>query len=87
MEVLVATGRVFDKIVDPTATHEIEELIAEGEYYGMQTFDQSLLSLYEQGAVSRRDALSTSTNAHDLRLKMDAFDLQRAHLEEARTES
>ena len=78
MEVLVATGRVFDKIADPSATHELEELIAEGEYYGMQTFDQSLLSLYEQGAVSRRDALSTSTNSHDLRLKMDASDLAKA---------
>ena len=83
MEVLVATGRVFDKIADPSATHELEELIAEGEYYGMQTFDQSLLSLYEQGAVSRRDALSTSTNSHDLRLKMDASDLAKAHLAEA----
>jgi twitching motility protein PilT len=87
MEVLVATGRVFDKIVDPTATHELEELIADGEYYGMQTFDQSLLSLYEQGSVTRRDALATSTNSHDLRLKMDAVDLQRAHLDEARSEA
>ncbi|MEY3360920.1 MAG: hypothetical protein RL531_639 [Actinomycetota bacterium] len=87
MEVLVATGRVFDKIVDPAATHELEELIAEGEYYGMQTFDQSLLALYEQGSVTRRDALATSTNSHDLRLRMDAVDLQRAHLDEARSES
>ena len=30
-------------------THEIEEIIADGEYYGMQTFDQSLLSLYQTG--------------------------------------
>jgi twitching motility protein PilT len=87
MEVLVATGRVFDKITDPSATHELEELIAEGEYYGMQTFDQSLLSLYEQGAITRRDALATSTNSHDLRLKMDAVDLERAHLDEARSKT
>ena len=50
VEVLVATGRVFDKIVNADETHEIEEIIAEGEYYGMQTFDQSLLDLYKQGA-------------------------------------
>jgi twitching motility protein PilT len=43
VEVLVATGRVFDKIVNPDETHEIEEIIADGEFYGMQTFDQSLL--------------------------------------------
>ena len=30
----------------PTQTHELEEIIADGEYYGMQTFDQSLLHLY-----------------------------------------
>jgi len=78
MEVLVATGRVFDKIVDAEATHELEEIIAEGEFYGMQTFDQSLLALYEQGVVKRRDAMTTATNAHDLRLKLDALDLTRA---------
>ena len=50
VEVLVATGRVFDKIVSPEETHEIEDIIAEGEYYGMQTFDQSLLGLYKQGS-------------------------------------
>jgi twitching motility protein PilT len=81
MEVLVATGRVFDKIADATATHELEEIIAEGEYYGMQTFDQSLLRLYADAVVTRRDALATATNPHDLRLKMDAFDLERAQRE------
>ncbi len=78
MEVLVATGRVFDKIADPSQTHELEEIIAEGEFYGMQTFDQGLRNLYEQGVVTRRDALATATNAHDLRLKLDHLDLSRA---------
>jgi twitching motility protein PilT len=78
MEVLVATGRVFDKIADASATHELEEIIAEGEFYGMQTFDQGLRNLYEQGVVTRRDALATATNSHDLRLKLDHLDLSRA---------
>ena len=50
MEVLVNTGRVFDKISDASQTHEIEEIIADGEFYGMQTFDQGLRNLYEQGS-------------------------------------
>ena len=75
MEVLVSTGRVFDKIADSTQTHELEEIIADGEYYGMQTFDQSLLHLYADGVVSRRDALSTASNPHDLRLKMEHYEL------------
>jgi twitching motility protein PilT len=69
---------VFDKIADASQTHELDEIIADGEFYGMQTFDQSLLHLYEQGVVNRRDALATATNTHDLRLKMDHLDLSRA---------
>ena len=71
VEVLVATGRVFDKIIRPEETHEIEELIAEGSYYGMQTFDQHLLALYRDGAIELRDALAASTNPHDLRLQIE----------------
>ncbi len=78
MEVLVNTGRVFDKIADAQQTHEIEEIISEGEFYGMQTFDQSLRNLYEQGTVTRRDALAAASNPHDLRLKLDQLDLTRA---------
>ncbi len=59
VEVLVATGRVFDRIVDSGETHEIEEIISEGEYYGMQTFDQSLLGLAKEGRITVRDALAT----------------------------
>ncbi len=83
MEVLVSTGRVFDKIADASQTHELEEIIEQGEYYGMQSFDQSLLALYEGGVITRRDALATATKTHDLRLKMDASDLAKAHLKEA----
>ena len=78
MEVLVATGRTFDKIADPAQTHELETIIADGGYYGMQTFDQSLLALYADGVVTRRDALAAASNAHDLRLEMDRLDLERA---------
>ncbi|MFM8972737.1 MAG: type IV pilus twitching motility protein PilT [Actinomycetota bacterium] len=78
VEVLVATGRVFDKIVRPEETHEIEELIAEGSYYGMQTFDQHLLALYREGAIELRDALTASTNPHDLRLQIEHHTLASA---------
>jgi twitching motility protein PilT len=79
MEILIATGRVFDKIADADSTHELEEIIAEGSYYGMQTFDQSLLSLYERGLVARRDALATASHPHDLRLAIEQLDLTRQH--------
>ena len=71
VEILVMTGRIFDRIVDPEGHDEtIEELLAEGEYYGMQTFDQSLLNLYKNGLASLRDAMAISSNPHDLRVAL-----------------
>jgi twitching motility protein PilT len=70
VEVLVATGRVHEAIVDPDETHTIPEIIAGGEFYGMQTFDQHLLVMYESGAITLDDALHASTSPHDLRLAM-----------------
>ena len=78
VEILVATGRIFDKIVNADETHEIEQIISEGEYYGMQTFDQSLLSIYGEGLIDLREALAASTSPHDLRLMIEQFTMQRA---------
>jgi len=78
VEILVATGRIFDKIVNADETHEIESIIAEGEYYGMQTFDQSLLSIYGEGLIDLREALAASTSPHDLRLMIEQFTMNQA---------
>ncbi len=67
-EILVNTGRIAERIADPDKTAEIYEVIAEGGYYGMQTFDQSLLQLVKQGGVSLEAALAASTNPHDFQL-------------------
>ena len=42
MEVMVNTNRIADAIADPSKTADITDLIKEGHYYGMQTFDQHL---------------------------------------------
>ena len=70
VEVLVATGRVFDRIVDPDATEEIMDVIAEGDFYGMQTFDQCLVRLVKEGLVTEDDARRASTNPHDFNLAL-----------------
>jgi twitching motility protein PilT len=76
LEVLVNNGRVADRIVDSHTTSEIREIIAESGYYGMQTFDASLLSLLRQGLVSRQDALEASSNPHDITLAMEQAGLK-----------
>ena len=48
-EVLRMTGRVRDMILNPDETGKLPEVIAEGAYYGMQTFDQALLTHVQAG--------------------------------------
>jgi twitching motility protein PilT len=71
-EVLRMTGRARDMIVDPEQTGRLREVIAEGEYYGMQTFDQALLAHYQAGRVSMEDAIRVATSPHDFKLLVSA---------------
>jgi twitching motility protein PilT len=71
-EVLVATGRVYDRILDPDATDSIIDVIQEGTYYGMQTFDQALVQLVREGLVREDDARRASTSPHDFQLALRA---------------
>jgi len=72
VEVLVVTGRIADRIADPdTGRGEtIEEIIADGEWYGMQTFDQGLVSLYRDGKVTLAQAMTAASNPHDFKLSL-----------------
>jgi twitching motility protein PilT len=70
VEVLVSTGRVYDRIIDPEATIEIRDIIGEGSFYGMQTFDQALVGLVESGLVTEEDARFVSTSPHDFVLAL-----------------
>ena len=67
-EVLVMTGRVKDMIVDPQQTGRLPEVVAEGEFYGMQTFDQALLKHLQAGRVTMADAMRAATSPHDFKL-------------------
>lgn len=73
VEVMVVNGRIADRIVDPDRGRgeSIDEIIAAGEWYGMQTFDQSLASLYRDGLVTLPQAMSAASNPHDLRLVLE----------------
>jgi twitching motility protein PilT len=70
LEVMVTTGRVQQCILDPQLSGDIQSIVAEGEYYGMQTFDQHLARLYEEGVIDWRSVTSAATNPHDLRLTL-----------------
>jgi twitching motility protein PilT len=70
LEVLVNTGRVAERIADSMRTHELHEVLKEGTYYGMRTFDQSLLELVAGGRVSIEDAMEASSVPHDFELAL-----------------
>ena len=71
-EVLTMTGRVRDLISNPAETAKLSEVIAEGSYYGMQTFDQALLTLYQAGHITMDEALKAATHPHDFKLLVAA---------------
>ncbi len=69
VEVLVSTARIRECIGDERKMREIRDAIAEGHVaYGMQTFDQSLMQLYQQEAITYETALSAATNPDDFAL-------------------
>ena len=68
VEILRMNGRIFDLVVNPEQTHMIHDVIAESEFYGMQTFDQSLLELFKNELVTLEEAISASSNPHDFQI-------------------
>jgi twitching motility protein PilT len=71
VELLVHTGRIAERIADPGLTAEIRDVMAEGEFYGMRTFEQSLLELVSARLVSVEDAMDATTHRHDFQLMLE----------------
>jgi twitching motility protein PilT len=73
-EILIVTPAVRDMIADGKRIGEIRDYIAEGrDQYGMQTFDQHLADLVQEGVVTFDTAMAASTNPSDFELKMRMF--------------
>jgi twitching motility protein PilT len=71
-EVLRMTGRVRDMITNPDETGRLPEVIAEGSFYGMQTFDQHLFEHLKSGRVEMDTAVQFATSPHDFKLLVAA---------------
>ena len=71
-EIMVMTGRVHDMILDPKLTGQLPEVVAEGGYYGMQTFDQHLLKHLRAGRITYEEAMRAATSPHDFKLMVAA---------------
>ncbi|MBI5201874.1 MAG: type IV pilus twitching motility protein PilT [Elusimicrobia bacterium] len=69
IEILIVTAHV-KKQIEENKSGGITEALTKGGFYGMQTFNQSLVKLYKEGLVSEEEALSAATNPDDVKLAM-----------------
>ncbi len=76
-EVMIMTGRARDFILDPEMTGNLSEVIRDGEYYGMQTFDQSLFGHVKAGRITIDEAMRSASSPHDFKLMLEAGQARR----------
>ncbi|MDR1451981.1 MAG: PilT/PilU family type 4a pilus ATPase [Helicobacteraceae bacterium] len=80
IEVLLDTPRVSGMIAD-NRDDEVLDALAEGrEIYGTLTFDQSLMDLYNQGAITEEEALSNAHSPDDLKIRIRGANAEKVNL-------
>jgi len=77
VEVMVSNARVAD-LIREARSDEIEDAIAAGEFYEMQTFMQALIQLVLAGRVDEDTAANAATNRHDFLVALDTAKKERA---------
>jgi twitching motility protein PilT len=77
-EVLVANSAVAEAIAEGRDTTRVEQLMRDGEYYGMHSFEQSVAQLYERGLIERDVALENTSTGPTMRLELERIDRERA---------
>ncbi|NIE98416.1 PilT/PilU family type 4a pilus ATPase [Acinetobacter sp. Tr-809] len=69
IEILLNTPLVADNILKGQF-HALKELMSKSRELGMQTFDQALFELYNEGAISYDEALRNADSVNELRLQI-----------------
>ncbi|MDA3792620.1 MAG: type IV pilus twitching motility protein PilT [Elusimicrobia bacterium] len=69
VEVMIATS-LIRKLIEENDYTAINEQIEKGDYYGMQSFNQSLEKLYKAEHIDLDEAKKAATNPEDLMLRI-----------------
>ena len=69
VEIMLNTPLVAD-LIFKGEVGELKELMKRSRELGMQTFDQALFDLYENGLITYEDALRNADSVNDLRLQI-----------------
>ncbi|HEY5719924.1 MAG TPA: PilT/PilU family type 4a pilus ATPase [Gammaproteobacteria bacterium] len=67
IEVLINTPLASD-LISKGEVHELKGLMKQSTEHGMKTFDQALFELYQEGEITREDALLYADSANEVRL-------------------
>jgi len=69
VEIMLNTPLISD-LIFKGEVHEIKEIMKKSRELGMQTFEQALFDLYEQGRISYEDALRYADSTNEVRLQI-----------------
>ena len=69
IEIMINSPLMAD-LIFKGSVHDMKELIAKSNEIGMQTFDQALYNLYQDGQIKYEDALRNADSVNDLRLRI-----------------
>ena len=69
MEILLNSPLISD-LIFKGEVHSIKGVMGKSRELGMQTFDQSLFDLYEEGKIAYEEALKNADSVNDLRLRI-----------------
>lgn len=72
VEIMIASPRIRE-LISKGNVGDIKTTMEQSVQDGMQTFDQHLLQLFNQGIVSREDALRAADSVGDLNLRMQGL--------------
>ncbi|MCX5782367.1 MAG: PilT/PilU family type 4a pilus ATPase [Elusimicrobia bacterium] len=67
VEVLVVNG-IIKKLIEDSKLSEVLSQMKQGQYYGMQTFNQALVGLLRANEIKLEDALLASANPEEIKL-------------------
>ncbi len=86
MEIMLNTPLVQD-LIFKGEVGQIKEIMAKSTRLGMQTFDQALFNLYEDGIISYEEAMRNADSKNELRLRVKLESKRDASVAEQQAES
>jgi twitching motility protein PilU len=86
MEIMLNSPLIAD-LIFKGEVGQIKEIMAKSTRLGMQTFDQALFFLYEDGTISYEEAMRNADSKNELRLRVKLESKREANLDDQQSES